>query len=401
MKKLTKKQQIRLSIGGGIAAVVLLAVAAFVATRPKEPVAEKSGYEVITVDPAAPLIFKGSVKAEKTQNFYYDQSLGKITGISVADGQIVNPQSVLLTYENATVQEQADEQNQSLARANLAVQNAQQSYDNAVAKQNQLTNQYNDAVNKANAQEGTSMEGQAKKAELTATAEGLKQSLEAQKDGVLQARQALEAANLDLSTTNESIEKIKSKVSSNITAGMDGIAYINEKGKSDPSTPVVTVVSPGTVIEASVSEYDYQRVKAEQKVTIKPTNGDLQIEGTITQVDKLPTAAAPVAAGAGQSSTAESANYRFVVKPASDLQYGYTVQITLPLTELRIPPKSAVKEGDSQFVYLYKDGKVHKQGVKVTEKNGVLIVSEGLKEKDKIISEPDDKLKDGQEVAVK
>lgn len=399
MKKLTKKQQIRLSIGAGIAAVAIIGIAAFAASRPRDKAADKEAdYEVVTVETAAPLIFKGSVKAEKTQDFYYDQSLGKITAISVADGQTVNPESVLLTYENATVQEQADEQNQSLARANLSLQNAQQSYDNAVAKQNELTNQYNDAANKANAQEGSTMEGQAKKSELTATAEGLKQSLDAQKDMVLQARQALESANLELSSTNDAIEKIKSKVSSNVTAGMDGIAYINEKGKSDPSTAVVTVVSPGTVIEASVSEYDYQRVQAEQKVTIKPTNGDPQIEGTITQVDKLPTAA-PVASATGQSSS-DSANYRFVVKPASDLQYGYTVQITLPLTELRIPAKSLVKEDEAQFVFIYKEGKAHKQPVKVTEKNGLFIVTEGLQEKDKIISDPDDKLKDGQEVAV-
>ena len=114
-------------------------------------------------------------------------------------------------------------------------------------------------------------------------------------------------------------------------------------------------------------------------------------------MDKLPETASQ---GAEGGASAASASYRFQVKPAKDLQYGYTVQITLPINELRIPEKSLVKDGEKRFVHLVKAGKAHKQEIKVTEKNGLFIVTEGLKAEDEIITEPDDQLKDGQEVAV-
>lgn len=397
MKKLTKKQQIRLSIVGGILLLALLIGVVVFKNRPQEKVEVDSGYQVTTVEKAAPLLFKGSVKAEKTKEFYYDQSLGSITNIGVTNAQEISEETVLLSYENSSVQEQADEQDQSLARANLAVQNAQESLDLAYEKQNEAVKAYNEAVDKANAQEATTEEGKMKKQELLAQVDSLEASVDGQKEMVLQAQQALESANLDLTSANEMTEKIRGKVTHTITAGMKGIAYINEKGKTDPSVPVVTIVSPSTVIEATVSEYDYDRLQAEQKVTIQPTNGDPKIDGTITQVDKLPETASQGTEGAA---SVTSASYRFQVKPAKDLQYGYTVQITLPLNELRIPEKSLVQEGEERFVYLVKAGKAYKQAVKVTEKNGLFIVTEGLKAEDEIITEPDDQLKDGQEVAV-
>ena len=397
MKKLTKKQQIRLSIIGGVLVLAVLIGVTVLNNRPKETAEAENIYQITKVEEAAPLLFKGSVKAEKTQEFYYDQSLGTITHIGVTDAQEISDETVILSYENSSVQEQADEQDQSLARANLAVQNAQESLDLAYEKQNEAVKAYNEAVDKANAQEETSEEGQMKKQELLAQVDSLEASVDSQKEMVLQAQQALESANLDLTSANEMTEKIRGKVTHTITAGMKGIAYINEKGKSDPTVPVVTIVSPSTVIEATVSEYDYDRLQAEQKVTIQPTNGDSQIDGTITQVDKLPETASQ---GAEGGASAASASYRFQVKPAKDLQYGYTVQITLPINELRIPEKSLVKDGEKRFVYLVKAGKAHKQEVKLTEKNGLFIVTEGLKAEDEIITEPDDQLKDGQEVAV-
>lgn len=129
MKKLTKKQQIRLSIIGGVLVLAVLIGVTVLNNRPKETAEAENIYQITKVEVAAPLLFKGSVKAEKTQEFYYDQSLGTITHIGVTDAQEISDETVILSYENSSVQEQADEQDQSLARANLAVQNAQESLD--------------------------------------------------------------------------------------------------------------------------------------------------------------------------------------------------------------------------------------------------------------------------------
>ncbi|MCH4176551.1 MAG: efflux RND transporter periplasmic adaptor subunit [Streptococcaceae bacterium] len=389
--KMSKKQRIRFSIIGGILLLVILIFVIFLSTRKKDDTA--ATYQVMEIKVADPLIFKGITQAEKTQNYYLDASLGRVSSISVADGQTVQANTVLYSYENDTVQDQADEQSQSLSKLGLAVQNAQATLNAAVARQTEITNQ----INQAKADYNRSSD-EAERETISAKIDSLNANLDAQKDAVLQAQQALDSANIDLASTNESIERIKAKVTTTVTSGIDGIAYVNEKGKTDATSPIVTVVSPSTVVEGTVSEFDYERVKKDQKVTLKPTNGDQEVGGTITAVNQLPTQS--TTSDQTSSSTSSTSNYQFSIKPDSNIQYGYTVQINLPSNEIQLGKDNIIKEKDQYYVYLYQSGKVKKQAVKLQEKNGVFTILEGLKEKDKIIEVPDDTLKDGQEVAV-
>ncbi|MBS7576875.1 MULTISPECIES: HlyD family efflux transporter periplasmic adaptor subunit [unclassified Enterococcus] len=389
--KMNKKQRIRFSLIAAALVLVILAIAIFLSTRKKDE--QVDTYHVMEIKLADPLIFKGITQAEKTQNYYLDSSLGRVSSISVTDGQAVQANTVLYSYENDTVQDQADEQSQSLSKLGLAVQNAQATLNAAVARQAEITNQ----VNQAKADYNASSD-EAERESLNAKIDSLNASLDSQKDAVLQARQALDGANIDLASTNESIERIKEKITTTVTSGIDGIAYVNEKGKTDATSPIVTVVSPSTVVEGTVSEFDYERVKQDQKVTLKPTNGDQEVTGTITQVNQLPAQAA--ATDQASSTASSTSNYQFSVKPDSNIQYGYTVQINLPSNEIQLGKDNIIKEKEQYYVYLYQSGKAKKQAVKLQEKNGVYTVLEGLKVKDKIIEKPDDTLKDGQEVAV-
>lgn len=395
MKKLSKKKQIQLSIISGLLIVIILIVAIFINLKKSEKPAETS-YQTVTLEQTDPLLFKGVVQAEKIEEVYYDQTLGKISNIAIKDGQEVKEKTVLLTYQNETVEDQASEQEQSIDKLNLAVSNAQQNLDNAYQKQSDLTNKREEARLEYNRQDSNSEKGAAKQQELEAKIEQYDQSLDAQKEAISQAQQSLDAATLDLTDANETIEKTKKKVTTNIAATSTGIAYVNLKGKTDPSVPLVTIVSPNTVIEGTVSEYDYTRVKKGKKVTLRAMSESKEINGTISEVNQLPQAT--TAQTTGTQTT--MANYTFLVKPDESLQYGYSVEITLPIDELRIPNKAVIKEKDQTFVYLYQKGKVKKQAVKVEEVNGVTILKEGLKQKDQLISNPDSKLKDGQEVAV-
>lgn len=395
MKKLSKKKQIQLSIISGLIIVIILIVAIFINLKKSDKPAETS-YQTVTLEQTDPLLFKGVVQAEKIEEVYYDQTLGKISNIAIKDGQEVKEKTVLLTYQNETVEDQASEQEQSIDKLNLAVSNAQQNLDNAYQKQSDLTNKREEARLEYNRQDSNSEKGAAKQQELEAKIEQYDQSLDAQKEAISQAQQSLDAATLDLTDANETIEKTKKKVTTNVAATLTGIAYVNLKGKTDPSVPLVTIASPNTVIEGTVSEYDYTRVKKGKKVTLRAMSESKEINGTISEVNQLPQAT--TAQTTGTQTT--MANYTFLVKPDESLQYGYSVEITLPIDELRIPNKAVIKEKDQTFVYLYQKGKVKKQVVKVEEVNGVTILKEGLKQKDQLISNPDSKLKDGQEVAV-
>ena len=75
------------------------------------------------------------MEATHTQDYYFDQTLGKISEINVQDGQEVEQGATLLSYTNTEYQEQADEQSTNLDKLYLAVSNAQESLAIAQDKQ--------------------------------------------------------------------------------------------------------------------------------------------------------------------------------------------------------------------------------------------------------------------------
>ncbi|MGM0215905.1 efflux RND transporter periplasmic adaptor subunit [Enterococcus sp. AZ109] len=402
-KKMSKKQKIRLSIIAGVLAVVLL-IGTYVFSQSRATNTEAtSNYQTSTLKKAEPLTFNGTVTASDTQDYNLDATLGKITQVHVTDGQQVEAGTVLLSYESAEYQAQVDEQNNSMSKLNLALSSAQENLASAQAKQARANQQLNDAVtNYNNTNENSSEEAAMQKEQYKGEITQYESALEAANDAVLQAQQMVESAQVDLQAGNQSIANTQAKATSTVTSTTSGIAHVDEKGKTDPSVPVIQVVSSDVTIEGKASEYDYQRLQKDQRVTVKPVTSDEEIEGTITEVDQLPEAAAAAGnAAQGASTTSVNvANYAFTVKPDKPIQYGYNVQITLPLDEIRLPGNSVIEEDGKQFVFAVKDGKAQKTEVQTEDRSGVLVVTSGLKEKDEVVTNPDDELKDGQELAV-
>ncbi len=391
-KKLTKKQKIRLSIVGGVIALIAIAVAAIIGSQGTEESADR--YSVYKLKESEPLLFKGTVDAENVESVYYDQSLGKISSIAVTDGKEVKKDDVLLSYQNDVVQTDVSQQERLLNKSSLAVASAQENLNSAIAKKNDLTAKVNQAANDYNKRDESTTEGAAQAQEDKATYEQNKQALEAQEDVIRQANQALEAANLDLNDSTGALDDAKEKVTVTVKAPADGIAYVDEKGKTDMTIPVVKIVSPKVVINGVVSEYDYQKISVNQDVEIRPVSSNDVVKGNITYVDKL-----PLTKTAGDTSS--MINFEFKVVPEKELQYGYNVQIALNQTELRIPEKAVIKEGEVEKVFVYRKGKAIKQVVKTVNQDGFIVVQEGLAVGDTVISDPTDTLKDGEEVAVK
>lgn len=401
-KKMTKKQKIRWSIIGGVLAVLLF-IGAFVYSRMKTNTVEENKYQTILLKKSDPLTFNGIVQANHTQDYYFDQTLGKISEINVQDGQEIGEGTMLLSYTNTEYQEQADEQSTNLDKLYLAVSNANEMLAIAQDKQAKEQQKLNEAITNYNNTDENSEEGAAKKEQYKQEKTQYESSLDAASDAVVQARQALDSANVELSAANQSVNTIRGKVSSTISSATKGIAYINEKGKNDPSVPVVKVVSNEVMIEAKVSEYDYPQVHQDAAVTIKPITTNQEIGGTITHVNKLPDQASEASAAAGASgaaTTSSVSNYTFMVKPTEDLQYGYNVQVVLPMNEIRLPKKAVLETGDTHYVFAYRKGKVREVTIQTEDKGDYLILKDGLKDGDRIISNPDKELKDGQELAV-
>ncbi|OAD10239.1 hypothetical protein A7D18_08935 [Enterococcus faecalis] len=362
-------------------------------------------YNTVTVKKSDSLIFKGIVQPKTTSYLNFDQSLGKINTISVKNGQEINENDVVATYQNTTVEDQAEEQTQSLEKLNLAVTNAQINLDNATQKQQELENRLTIAKNEQTTIVNKKMDDEIKKTEKAESdnkIETIQQALDTQKEAVLQAQQALDAANVDLSSANNTIEQTKKKITTTVTAPFKGIVYTNDKGKVDTTVPYATIVSPETVIKGSVTEYDYNKVKVGQHVTISQINEEKATDGIITEINALPEDMAVSAQNTSSTKNSTISIFSFLISPKEPIQYGYNVQISVPMNNLELAKKNTVKENNNEvFVFIYREGEVVKKKIEVKEDNEKYVVKTGLKENDLIIENPDTSLKDGQKVTVK
>lgn len=396
MKPLSKKKRIIFSSVWGVIAILAISTAFFFKqNQQQEP--SVASYDAVTIKKADDLIFNGSVTAQNVEEFYFDQTKGEVSEILVTNNQEISEDTVVLIYQNETVQDQITEQQQTLDKLTLAVNNAQENLDNTYTKKQNIQNSLNEALSTFNNADADSMEGQAIRQEEQAKMDQYKEAIYSQEEVISQAQQALDSANLDLSTATQNIELAKNKITTNVAATTDGTAIVEPKGKTNASVPVIKILGKDTIIKALVSEYDYRHLATDQAVEIQLLNSNKKIAGTITEVSILPESTATEGTATAQSNVA---NYSFKVKPSENLQYGYSCQIYVPVNELRIPEKAILNEEDKQYVFVYSKGTVKKQPILSENRDGVFVVTEGLKEKDRIISNPSQDLKDGQEVMV-
>lgn len=401
-KRFSKKQRIIMILSFFAILLVVLGLAVVQLTKKQDTKSADPAYDQYEVTASDPLMFDGVVQPQDLQEIYYDGTLGKITSIAITDQQEVKKGDVLLTYENSTVQDQVTEQERSLNRASLSVDAAKENLQDAKDQQETSQSKLDEAKNKLKAVDQTKPEGQAQASELQATVESLTAEVSAASESTKQMEQALSSAQLDLNDANQAVEDSKKNITTNVTSPIDGIIYLDEKGQSNPEVPVVKVVSKEVVVKASVTEFDYQYVKVDTPVTVTPVVSDEAIKGTITSVSQLAnsTTASNVATSLGDTSSAgTSATYPFTVTMEKPLQYGFNVQISLALNELRVPASTVVVEEDKLFVYQVTDNIAHKVAIEGSAANGFYTVTKGLQAKDKIILTVDDALKDGMTVA--
>lgn len=115
------------------------------------------------IEKSDPLTFNGIVEATHTQDYYFDQTLGKVSEINVQDGQEVTEGTVLLSYTNTEYQAQADEQSTNLDKLNLAVANARETLAIAQDKQAREQQKLNEATNNYNNTNENSEDGAVKR----------------------------------------------------------------------------------------------------------------------------------------------------------------------------------------------------------------------------------------------
>ncbi|BDR59637.1 efflux RND transporter periplasmic adaptor subunit [Xylocopilactobacillus apicola] len=334
------------------AIVVAVAVIAFVGinrmNRSKAMEAkmmEQSGYETYKVTNVPDLSMSGKIVAGKTQALMSPN--GKLDQLNVKDGQEVTNGTVLLTVTDTSVQDNINNQKSVVAKANRMVTSA----NNALKSAQQSYNQAD---------------------------EESKPSL---KDAVSKAQQDVNDANTDLNEENSKLTELQNKLHANLNAPFDGIVSVDNNSKD--GVPAITMNSKQKVLQASVSEYDYPKVHVGDSIEITGVDGSPSQKTTITKINQVPS-------NQGKG----TAYYSFSADVNDEFLYGQSVKLKIAQKGLKIP-ESAVHNGS---IFKVVHGKARKIKADVSKSGDVFLVNSGVAKGEVIVANPDDKLKDGENV---
>ncbi|MDR0920985.1 MAG: biotin/lipoyl-binding protein [Lactobacillales bacterium] len=382
-----------------ISAVVLfvLIVVGVLFFKNKGKNVEDAGYEIYEVKQAEPLTFKGTSIPQNQTSYFLDATQGKIGQVMVKNGQEVKTGEVLYTLQNDEQQEAVETQKSGVNKSSVALEGAQAELNNAVRKRDVAQGNLNKVTQKLNSLSKDSEEYQAQVNELNGQVDLAKQEVDTANDAINQAERAVRSGEIDLSDLQSALERAQEKVTTSVVAKTDGVALVQEITKLDGSTPLVKIVDKEVNVQGEVSEFDYSSLAVGQKVEIARIGSEKKISGEIVSIDRVPTAS--VGADGGAASTGSS-NYHFNVKPAEFIQYGYNVQMSLPVNKLVIPQEAVLEDDKGATVFVYKDGKLERRKIEIEKKDGTVIATKGLKEGEVLIRTADPSFKDGQEIKV-
>lgn len=378
-----KKRNKKVWFGIGAAVVVVGFIGAKTVFSSKEVEPE---YTTYTITEMASLKLDSQVSFLDTRDIFFDPSLGKIVEINVENGKEVKKDSPLLTYNNSDIQATETEQANAVNRNNLQVQQAQENVNLATQKYNEALNKVAAAKQKLN----TAKEAEEKET-LNAEIQQLNEAVSAANSEVAQANQALQLANSDAVGAANTLEQTRGKVNTVVTAPIDGQVTVDASAMSSTDKPVIKIATQKKNIQGKVTEYDYDKLQTGEEVTVTTVGSGKSAPGKIVSI-----AQTPIAKNEGNPVV----SYQFTVEGDFPWAEGLSTSIAVPQKQMIIPTAAIQKEGEKEFVYVYKAGKAKKTPIETETNLGRKVVKSGLNWKDQVIANPNKELKDNQDVQV-
>ena len=376
MKKLKKWQLF--SIIGVAVVVVVGAISAMVlsnmnsTTEPKEvaPIVQQAKEGSI----ASSVLLTGTVTANSEQYVYYDATKGDLESVLVNVGDQVTVGQALVQYKSAE---------------------AQANYDAAVRAVNKADRQIYDLQTNGATVEKTGDEETDNKSLASAqrTVDSQLADLrDARSDAVDNMNKA--QALLNAATVTSTVEGTVVEVNRDVS-----------KSTTGTNQTLVHIVSNGSLqIKGELSEYNLANLSVGQEVTItSKVYPDKKWTGKISYISNYPKDGQQ-ASSTNTGGAASSAKYPFTVDITSeigDLKQGFSVSVEVKNNTkgILVPASSIISDGDKNYVWTVEKGKAKK--VEVTLGNADAEnqeISSGLTKDSKVIINPTDSLKDGQEV---
>ncbi|WP_213818338.1 efflux RND transporter periplasmic adaptor subunit [Garciella nitratireducens] len=361
--------------------LVMLAMIQNLSSKGKEEVT----YKTVVVEKQEPILTEGKVMPAKTQEYTYDPQKGEISSIAVKDRESVKAGQELFRYKNQSIENELEDIKANKERLHNTLEDntkklqqlkkAQDNTADSLSQMNATSSVNNDAVSIHQGEIQT----------LETTISDLKNQIK----------------DLDIQ-----ISRLEKQATSIITADVDGIVLLDESLKQNASLPFLKIITDDTLIQSFISEYDYYALSKGLKVGVYVNAQDRRVKGVVTDVAETAQTSPELTNMTGTSSltgnssgAVEMPNFQFFVRPEEEIHYDFTVQIQIPLKDIVIPESAIQKEKNQEYVFVVKNGKAQKQMIQ-REKRGLQnVVIKGLKLKDVIVYNPDQKLKNGMKIS--
>lgn len=375
MKKLKKWQLFSLI---GVTTVVILGAIGTILLFNGNNVADKEKtiqvQKVREGSVASSVLLSGNIAATNEQYVYYDSTKGDLDSVLVNVGDKVTAGQALVQYKSVE---------------------AQAAYDTAVRALNKIDRQIYDLKTY-----GTTIETTGDAATDDKTTASAQRSVDSQlKD--LQDNRADAEAN---------VNKAQAQLNATtVTSANDGtVVEVNRdvsKSTTGANQTLVHIVNNGNLqVKGELSEYNLANLSVGQEVTMtSKVYPDKKWTGKISYISNYPKDNQnTAAAGAGNASS--GAKYPYTVDITSeigDLKQGFSINIEVKnrTRGILVPVSSIVSESNKSYIWTIEKGTAKK--VQVTLGNADAKhqeISSGLTKDSKVITNPTDSLKDGQEV---
>ncbi|EOU1604114.1 efflux RND transporter periplasmic adaptor subunit [Clostridium perfringens] len=338
--------------------------------------------EIYTVPYTDKVFVNGKIEPEKVENIFLDATKGTVDKVEVENGDVVEKGDTLFTYKNDQVQSQVEQLELQL--------NSAKSQKEEINKQNAETKKQLEDLKKAGLENQMPQGGQMPNLGQNAGGEISTGSVDEQ-----------------IKLLEKQIKALKDKEYYKVTAPIGGKVILAESS-TNPTQPYITVESGDYYISGSVNEKDQPKIKEGQEVQITILSTNKNINGKISSVGNTPIdngASLAAQTGAQGGAGGNMSYYEVKITPDSqeDLTNGFHVQASVNLDKkpIEIPKEAILSVDNEEFVFKNVDGKLVKQVITYSPKEGSedeVIVSSGLNEEDKIVSNPTPNMKEGMNV---
>jgi HlyD family secretion protein len=334
-------------------------------------------------------LVSGRIVPGNIETIYQDPSKGTVKELFVKEGQEVAKGQKLFSYDNPELSIQ-------LRQLEIDIKSTKIRYDQGNKKILSLQNEL-------------------KKAKDANSPKEVTDPLDSQLED-LQFQQKTTELEIEKNKLQEEDLQNKQK-SLTVYSSYEGIVQKVNKDAGQNSTqgtqtnPVVQIASKEPfVIQGTLTELQKSQLQPNQPITVTAKAfANKKWTGKITEISEYPTSdetgQTALASAGQQSQNISYYNFEAALDSQEGLSSGYHVSIQVNLSTkkmLAVPSNSIVDKGNSRFVYVVRNNKLHKQTVTTGIGDGNLTeILKGLKAEEKVVKNPSTNVYEGLEVKAK